>query len=109
MAYRWVIVQLLFTEIMAVTLAIELAYEKGWIHLWLCDSLLVIRLLMNSSVCPPWILQNRWVNCLDYISHMDFRFSHAFREINMVADCSMTFFIGGLSTPPKLTNFFPMM
>ncbi|KAJ4723364.1 Ribonuclease H [Melia azedarach] len=72
---------------MAVILAIELAFDKGWNHLWLeSDSFLVIHLLLNKSLRPPWSLHNRWLNCLALTSHMSFRCSHAFRETNSAAD-----------------------
>ncbi|KAJ4713976.1 Ribonuclease H protein [Melia azedarach] len=76
-----------FSKIMAVILAIEIAYNNGWLNLWLeSDSLLVVQLLLSDSLLPPWTLHNRWLNCKNLISKMNFRWTHAFREVNSVAD-----------------------
>ncbi|KAJ4713826.1 Ribonuclease H [Melia azedarach] len=74
-------------EIMVVILAVEIAYERGWFHLWLeSDCLPIIHLLLNDSLHPPWPLQNRWMNCKLLVSKLYFRCSHTFRETNDVAD-----------------------
>lgn len=53
-----------FAVMMALILAKETAYDKGWHNLWLeCDSLLVIHLLTDASLYPLWTFHNRWFNC----------------------------------------------
>lgn len=63
------------TKIMGVILAVELAHEKGWTHLWLeCD----------SQVAN---LYNRWQNYLDLLWNMTFRVTHICKEGNFYACC----------------------
>ncbi|KAL6190693.1 hypothetical protein ACLB2K_037087 [Fragaria x ananassa] len=73
-------------EVMAVIVAIELAWVRDWKHIWLeVDSSLVLNYL-RSPLLVPWNLRVRWLNCLRCISEMTFRSSHIFREGNKVAD-----------------------
>lgn len=76
----------LHAELMAAMIAIEAAFERGWIRLWLeCDSQLVVQAFSSPSIVP-WHLRTRWKNCLEMISKMQFRVSHVFREGNTCAD-----------------------
>jgi len=52
--------------------AIELAKQQGWNNLWLkCDSSLVINAITNNSLVP-WIVRNRWMNCMLIVNSMNF-------------------------------------
>lgn len=76
-----------YMEIMAIILAIEIVFDKGWFNIWLKNNLLlVIRLLLKKSLMPLWSLHTRWMNCRLLLSNMNFRCSHSFWEINSVAD-----------------------
>jgi ribonuclease HI len=66
--------------------AIEIAASKNWNNLWLeTDSTLVV-LAFKSSSLVPWVLSNRWHNCLLLTQSMNFIVSHIFREGNFCAD-----------------------
>jgi ribonuclease HI len=66
--------------------AIEIAASKNWNNLWLeTDSTLVV-LAFKSSSLVPWVLSNRWHNCLLLTESMNFIVSHIFREGNFCAD-----------------------
>ncbi|KAF3456629.1 hypothetical protein FNV43_RR01283 [Rhamnella rubrinervis] len=56
-------------------------------HLWLeCDSTCVVNLLIHREDVVPWAYKARWVNCLHYVSSINFQVSHIFTEGNIVAD-----------------------
>ena len=98
-------------EVMAVIVAIELAWVRDWKHIWLeVDSSLVLDYL-RSPLLVPWNLRVRWLNCLRCISEMTFRSSHIFREGNKVADAlanhgtSLTQLIWWDSAPPFILSY----
>lgn len=77
--------------------AIEFAFSKGWLNLWLeCDSLLVVTAFKNVSLVP-WKLRNRWMNCLAMTRRMRFHCSHIYREGNACADKLANFGFGAAS------------
>ncbi|PNY04507.1 ribonuclease H [Trifolium pratense] len=74
----------LHTELMAIVLAIEKAFEHGWNKLWVeSDSTIAIQVTKDHSMVP-WDLRNRWSNCLS--KNMQLLFSHTYREGNSCAD-----------------------
>lgn len=76
----------LHAELSGVMRAIELASTHHWTNLWLeTDSELVVRAFKNNAIIP-WHLCNRWLNCMQVISRMNFLVSHIFREGNECAD-----------------------
>jgi len=76
----------LYAELVATMTAIEIAYNNCYVNLWLeTDSQLVILAFKSSSVVP-WILRNRWHNCLFRLRYMRFIVSHIYREGNACAD-----------------------
>ncbi|KAL6126962.1 hypothetical protein ACLB2K_075007 [Fragaria x ananassa] len=98
-------------EVMAVIVAIELAWVRDWKHIWLeVDSSLVLDYL-RSPLLVPWNLRVCWLNCLRCISEMTFRSSHIFREGNKVADAlanhgtSLTQLIWWDSAPPFILSY----
>lgn len=67
-------------EILGVTNAIEIAFDKGWNNLWLeCGSQLVAMVVKDSSIVT-WKFGNKWRNHLVKASNMNFRVTHIFRE-----------------------------
>ena len=47
-------------ELIAAIFAIEVAWERGWHHLWLeCDSTFVAQLFHNKSSKVPWQIKQR--------------------------------------------------
>jgi ribonuclease HI len=76
------------TFLIGVMIAIEIAANEGWSHLWLeFDSMLVV-LAFSSTRIVPWPLRNRWDNCLMMISNMNLYVSdsHIYREGNHCAN-----------------------
>lgn len=73
-------------KLMAVILAMETAFHKGCNHLWLETDSQLVCLALNSSSCVPWILRNRWNNCLAFVRSINFTFSHIYREGNSCTD-----------------------
>jgi hypothetical protein len=67
--------------------AIEIAHCKNWKNLWLeSNSTLVVKNFFSSSTLVPWILGNRWLNCLKLTRNINFVVSHVFRQGNQCAD-----------------------
>jgi ribonuclease HI len=62
--------------------ASEMHYEDIWIE---TDSLSVVK-AYNKLEGNPWRMQARWHNCLHFCSQIRCKFTHVFREGNMVAD-----------------------
>ncbi|KAL6221415.1 hypothetical protein ACLB2K_009166 [Fragaria x ananassa] len=100
-----------FSELMAVIIGVELAYQLGWHQIWLeSDSTSVLSCLSSSSFCPPWPLRVLWVNCLERIRKMNFLCSHILREGNTVADkitslgVASTSLVWYDSPPPELVS-----
>jgi hypothetical protein len=73
-------------ELLGVMNAIEIAHEKGWWNLWLETDSLMVTLAYKSSSMVPWMLRNRWNNCMVMIKDMNFILSHIYREGNALAD-----------------------
>ena len=66
--------------------AIEIANSHQWSNLGLdADSELVIKAFKNVSLVP-WKLRNRWLNCVQLISRLNFLATHVFRKGNECAD-----------------------
>lgn len=73
-------------EISGAMRAIELAAQYQWRNLWLeCDSAMVVNAFSNHNIIP-WKLRNRWENCLNQVSKMNFLVTHVYREGNCCAD-----------------------
>jgi hypothetical protein len=67
--------------------AIEIAHSKNWKNLWLeSNSTLVVKIFFSSSTLVPWILGNRWLNCLKLTRNMNLVLSHVFWEGNQYVD-----------------------
>jgi ribonuclease HI len=100
------------SELIGAMLAIEIANSKGWTQLWLeSDSMLVVHAFSSSKIVP-WVLRNRWENCLLLISNMNFYVSHIYREGNHCADklanlgLSLNVFSWWNHVPPLLLDDF---
>jgi ribonuclease HI len=86
-----------FAELSGALRAIEIAFERNWLNLWLeSDSTLVVSAFTNPKKSVAWPLRNRWKNALFMISQMNFIVTHTYREGNIVADLIANF---GLSAP----------
>jgi ribonuclease HI len=86
-----------FAELCGAMNAIEIAYHKKWLNLWLeSDSSLVVAAFKNPSKYVPWPLRNRWKNVQVLVRSFNFVVSHICREGNKVADL---FANQGLSLP----------
>jgi len=73
-------------KLYGVMIAIEIADRKNWRFLWLeTDSQLVVLALKDARMVP-WNIRNRWSDCLDIISNMNFLACHMYREGNTYAD-----------------------
>jgi hypothetical protein len=59
-------------ELLGVMNAIEIAHEKGWWNLWLETDSLMVTLAYKSSSMVPWMLRNRWNNCMVMLKDMNF-------------------------------------
>ncbi|KAL8463631.1 hypothetical protein ACS0TY_034328 [Phlomoides rotata] len=67
--------------------AIEIAYEKGWLNLWLeSDSTYVVNVLRNRQSIVPWRLLGRWHRIRRMLGDLQLVVSHIFREGNASAD-----------------------
>jgi ribonuclease HI len=76
----------LHAELSGAMRAIEIANTHQWTNLWLeTDSDLVVRAFKNHAIVP-WHLCNRWANCMQIISGMNFLATHIYREGNDCAD-----------------------
>lgn len=86
------------SELMAAIIAMEVAQREGWFNLWLETDSQLVYLAMKSSASVPWILRNRWHNCLAFVRGINFTFSHVYREGNACADGLANI---GLALPPN--------
>lgn len=76
----------LHAELSGAMRAIELANTHYLTNLWLeVDSEVVVSAFKNQSIVP-WHLRNRWLNCLQLTSSMNFLASRIYREGNVCAD-----------------------
>ena len=73
-------------ELIGAMVAIELAHLKNWYNLWLETDSLLLFLAFKSPKIVPWILRNRWDNCLHLLSRFRFHVSRIYREGNHCAD-----------------------
>jgi len=64
----------------------ETAQSKGYTHLWLETDSQLVCLALKSSANVPWVLRNRWPNCLFFVKNIKFIFSHVYRKGNTYAD-----------------------
>jgi len=76
----------LYVELVAAMTAIEIAHNNGYNHFWLETDSQLVTLAFNSSSIVPWVLRNRWFNCMLRIRQMRFIVSHIYREGNACAD-----------------------
>lgn len=75
-----IVASVIEVEVLVVVEAVRVAWNKGWLHLWLeTDSSLVVHYFKNLGLVP-WKLRTAWVNCLHIVSLMRFRVSHIYRE-----------------------------
>jgi len=66
--------------------AIEIAFLNNRRHLWLeMDSAMAVHALKSNTLIPCR-LRNRWINCKQLLSSMNFIVSHIFREDNQCDD-----------------------
>jgi len=73
-------------EIFGAILAIEIAHNRNWLNLWLeTDSMLLLQAFKNSDMVP-WVVKNRWLNCMELTKGMNFTVTHILREGNVCAD-----------------------
>jgi ribonuclease HI len=76
-----------FSEMCGAMKAVEIAFEKNWLNLWLeLDSSLVVAAFKNPAKLVAWPLRNRGKNVMTMISQMNCIVTHIFREGNSVAD-----------------------
>ncbi|KAK3229885.1 hypothetical protein Dsin_001766 [Dipteronia sinensis] len=74
-------------ELLATSMAINLAWQNGWHRIWLeSDSSYVVHLFASSSKQVPWRIRQAWQCCIYQISKMEFQVSHIFKEGNQVVD-----------------------
>ncbi|XP_057786555.1 uncharacterized protein LOC131004001 [Salvia miltiorrhiza] len=74
-------------ELLAVITAINIAHERGWLHLWVeSDSMYVVRLLENRSTDVPWRFLASWKQVLHRLHGFSLIVTHIFREGNHPAD-----------------------
>lgn len=67
-------------------LAIKFAHEKNLHNVWLeTDSTTVVK-PFNPLYSVPWLIRNKWINCINLVSQWNFIVSHTFREMNSCAD-----------------------
>lgn len=71
-------------ELNGAMLAIELAHQKGWSHLWFETDSTLVTLAFKSLKIVPWQLRNRWENCLFICSSMSFFVTRIYREGNHI-------------------------
>ncbi|PNY01473.1 ribonuclease H [Trifolium pratense] len=76
-----------FSELCGARSAIEIAYSKNWLNIWLeTDSSLVVSAFKNPTKSVACSLRNRWNNVLFMITQMNCIVTHIYREGNQVAD-----------------------
>jgi ribonuclease HI len=76
----------LIAGLIGVMRAIEMANIHNWSNLWLeTDSSLAV-LAFKSACIVPWVIRNRWENCMVMARSMNIIATHIFREGNDSAD-----------------------
>lgn len=73
-------------ELTAAMYAIEKAFDENWHDLWLESDSKQVILGLNGGTGVPWLLRNRWSNCMGKFRSLNGTCSHIFREGNSVAD-----------------------
>jgi len=63
--------------------AMEIAYNKGWMNLWIEGDSKSTLLVFRNHDLVPWKLRNRWANCVNY--DIQLLLSHVFCEGNTCA------------------------
>ena len=92
--------------------AIELAYSKGWLNLWLETDSLLAMLAFRNKYLVAWELRNRWCNCIELLSNMNFIVSHIYREGILCANglanlgLALSSFVWFPSPPPSISADF---
>jgi ribonuclease HI len=90
-----------YAELSGALRAVEIAWEKGWMNLWLeTDSSLVVSTFNKSNNSVAWSLRNRWRNVHIRLKDMNIMVSHIYREGNKVADTLANY---GLTSPALTT------
>ncbi|KAK2429235.1 hypothetical protein QL285_027690 [Trifolium repens] len=90
-----------YAELSGALRAVEIAWEKGWLNLWLeTDSSLVVSTFNKSNNSVAWSLRNRWRNVHIRLKDMNIMVSHIYREGNKVADTLANY---GLTSPALTT------
>lgn len=59
-------------ELVAAFTAIEIAFSKGWLNLWLETDSQLVMLAFKTKALIPCSLRNRWLNCLELLKDMNF-------------------------------------
>jgi len=76
----------IYTKVIEDILAIELAWSKGFRHIWLeCDSSLLCQAFSSFNLIP-WSLRGRWRKYIKICKEIKFKVFHIFRERNHCAD-----------------------
>lgn len=76
----------LCAELHSAIIAIEIAFNRGWNHLWLETDSMLVTLAFKSKSVVPWQLRNIWENCLHLTSSISFFITHIYREGNHCVD-----------------------
>lgn len=80
----------LIVELNGAMYAVEIAHQKGWRNLWVKTDSMLVALVFKSHKIVPCQLQNRWHNCLHFLSAMSFFITHIYREGNHCADIGLS-------------------
>jgi ribonuclease HI len=81
-----------FAELSGALKAIDIAYDRNWLNLWLeSDSSQVVAAFKNPKNPVAWPLRNRWRNAIFKMSQMNCIVTHTYREGNKVADLVANF------------------
>ncbi|KAK2382838.1 hypothetical protein QL285_070351 [Trifolium repens] len=75
----------LIAELSGVMRAIEMANIHNWSNLWLeIDSSLAENIGLHASCIVPWVIRNRWENCMVMARSMNIIATYISREGNVV-------------------------
>lgn len=58
-------------------------YANNWVHLW---EKLSVDIAFNPPYNVSWMIRNRWVNCINLVSQLNFVLSHIYKDDNSYAD-----------------------
>ncbi|XP_057790938.1 uncharacterized protein LOC131008050 [Salvia miltiorrhiza] len=74
-------------ELLAITHAIRIAHNRGWLYLWIeSDSVYIVKILANRSCNVPWRFIAAWREILRLLPESHLQVTHIYREGNKVAD-----------------------